>query len=370
MKIYFLFILLLSSIPLFSETLVLKDGTVIKMSLKAQDANTLTYTLKGKDFTIPKSKVRRVVFAKTPEIEEKIAKEEIQKLRQEKSAKKVTKTQEEEQEENRLLDEEIAKAIEEQKKQELLNLSFEERIRRLENEVSSINVATGGNTSKKIMEIEKELKDLQKRTRRIERFLEIDPDLEDYYSKPRSMWSIVWRSALIPGWGLSYGRSEGFSTMYTSMFFISALGGAGYKSSLSGMEKTLNDTLINELVVKPFALSTLAGNISTSTTITNDVANYQSYNTTIRLVKYMQSRDTFNQQVENSEKVITFAVGIYAIQLIHSAIYGYFWEKKIPKSFSEEKASGWKIQISPLARKNQITNTQDYQMELGYRFEF
>ena len=163
MKIYFLFILLLSSIPLFSETLVLKDGTVIKMSLKAQDANTLTYTLKGKDFTIPKSKVRRVVFAKTPEIEEKIAKEEIQKLRQEKSAKKVTKTQEEEQEENRLLDEEIAKAIEEQKKQELLNLSFEERIRRLENEVSSINVATGGNTSKKIMEIEKELKDLQKR---------------------------------------------------------------------------------------------------------------------------------------------------------------------------------------------------------------
>ena len=88
-------------------------------------------------------------------------------------------------------------------------------------------MATGGNTSKKIMEIEKELKDLQKRTRRIERFLEIDPDLEDYYSKPRSMWSIVWRSALIPGWGLSYGRSEGFSTMYTSMFFISALGGAG-----------------------------------------------------------------------------------------------------------------------------------------------
>ena len=78
MKIYFLFILLLSSIPLFSETLVLKDGTVIKMSLKAQDANTLTYTLKGKDFTIPKSKVRRVVFAKTPEIEEKNAKFVIQ----------------------------------------------------------------------------------------------------------------------------------------------------------------------------------------------------------------------------------------------------------------------------------------------------
>lgn len=369
MKILLILILLFSN-QVFSETLVLKDGTIIKMTVKTQDVDNLTYSLKGKEYKVPKSKIRRVVYAKTPELEEKIAKEELQKIKQEKVVKKPTKTQEEEREEARLLEEEIARAIEEQRKQELLNLSFAERIQKLENEISELKIASGQSSSSKIATIEKDVDDLKKRTRRIERFLEIDPDIEEYYNKPRSMWSIVWRSALIPGWGLSYGRSEGFSTMYTTMFFIAAMGGAGYKSSLSGLEKTLNDTLINELVIKPYALSTLAGNISTSTTIASDVANYQSYNTTVRLVKYMQSRDAFNQQIENSEKVIAFAVGIYAIQLIHSAIYGYFWEKKVPKSFSQEKSSGWKIQISPLARKNPITNTQDYQMEFGYRFEF
>ena len=103
------------------------------------------FTLKGKEFKVPKNKVRRVVYAKTPDIEEKITKEELQKLKQEKSAKKTLKTQEEEMEETRLLEEEIAKAIEEQKKQELLNLSFGERIQKLESELSDLKA--GGENS-------------------------------------------------------------------------------------------------------------------------------------------------------------------------------------------------------------------------------
>ena len=202
MKI-FLVLMLISLQNIFSETLVLKDSTVIKMTLKSQDVDTLTYTLKGKEYKVPKNKIRRVVYAKTPELEDKIAKEELLKMKQEKASKKPAKTPEEEQEDNRLLNEEIARAIEEQKRQELLNLSFEERIKRLEQEVSNLNIAAGGNAVTKISEIEKEIADLKTRTRRIERFLEIDEDIEDYYSKPRSMWSIVWRSALVPGWGLS-----------------------------------------------------------------------------------------------------------------------------------------------------------------------
>ena len=84
----------------------------------------------------------------------------------------------------------------------------------------------------------------------------------------------------------------------------------------------------------------------------------------------MQSRDSYNHQVENSDRVVKFAAGIYALQLIHSAIYGYFWAKRTPGKFTEEKSSGWNIQISPLARKNPITNTQDWQMEMGYRVQF
>ncbi len=360
-----------------SETLILKDGTVIKMTLKTQDVDTLTYTLKGKEFKVPKNKVRRVVYAKTPDIEEKITKEELQKLKQEKSAKKTLKTQEEEMEETRLLEEEIAKAIEEQKKQELLNLSFGERIQKLESELSDLKAGGEKGSSTKLATFEKDLDELKKRTRRMERYLDIDPDIEDYYAKPRSMWSLVWRSALIPGWGLSYGRDEGFGTAYTTLFFIAGLGGLGYKSALNDLDNSLNEKFINDFIVKPYALSILrdgAISNSSSTTeianITNNLTTYQTYESTIKFVKYLQSRDTFNQQVENSEKLIAFAVGLYAVQLIHTAIYGYFWAKRIPRNFSEEKSAGWKIQVSPLARRNPLTNTQDYQMELGYRFEF
>ena len=367
---------------LLSETLVLKDGTIIKMTLKAQDVDTLTYTLKGKEFKVPKGKIRRVVYAKTPELEEKIAKEEVQKMKQEKTAKKPTKTKDEEQEEAReearLLEEEIVKALEEQRKQELLNLSFEERIKKLETEVSELKSLTGENAKAKIERMEGDIEDLRKRTRRLEKFLDVDPDIEDYYSKPRSMWSIVWRSALVPGWGLTYGRDSGLGSVYTSLFILTSLGGAGYKASLNSLEKSIDDKLITDLIVQPLLLSTFASaSASTATTATTaaslstDLKNYQnSYNTPIKLYKYLQSKDDFNQQVANADKVLAAAAGIYVLQLIHSAIYGYFWAKRTPRKFSEEKTTGWNIQLSPLARRNPITNNQDWQMDVGYRFEF
>ena len=367
---------------LLSETLVLKDGTIIKMTLKAQDVDTLTYTLKGKEFKVPKGKIRRVVYAKTPELEEKIAKEEVQKMKQEKAAKKPTKTKDEEQEEAReearLLEEEIVKALEEQRRQELLNLSFEERIKKLETEVSELKSLTGENAKAKIERMEGDIEDLRKRTRRMEKFLDVDPDIEDYYSKPRSMWSIVWRSALVPGWGLTYGRDSGLGSVYTSLFILTSLGGAGYKASLNSLEKSIDDKLITDLIVQPLLLSTFASasastatTATTATSLSTDLKNYQnSYNTPIKLYKYMQSKDDFNQQVANADKVLAAAAGIYALQLIHSAIYGYFWAKRTPRKFNEEKTTGWNIQLSPLARRNPITNNQDWQMDVGYRFEF
>ncbi|MBK8397714.1 MAG: hypothetical protein IPL26_21075 [Leptospiraceae bacterium] len=372
MKI-FLVLMLISLQNIFSETLVLKDSTVIKMTLKSQDVDTLTYTLKGKEYKVPKNKIRRVVYAKTPELEDKIAKEELLKMKQEKASKKPAKTPEEEQEDNRLLNEEIARAIEEQKRQELLNLSFEERIKRLEQEVSNLNIAAGGNAVTKISEIEKEIADLKTRTRRIERFLEIDEDIEDYYSKPRSMWSIVWRSALVPGWGLSYGREGVFSSIYSPLFFVSLLGGAGFKASTKSLDKALDDKFLNDFIIQPIVTSTLASSptyTSVNPTIVTDVNNIQNSSSSIKLFKYLQSRETYESQVANSEKLFTFAIGVYAVQLIHSAIYGYFWAQRTPVKFWEEKNSGWKFQISPLVRKNQVIDTQSYQMELGYRFQF
>ncbi|MDX1957277.1 MAG: hypothetical protein SFU98_01825, partial [Leptospiraceae bacterium] len=268
-------IFILSSINLFSETLILKDGSILKVKLKGQDSQNLVYTLKGKDTNISKTKIRKVIYARTPEVENKQIQDELNKLKQEKLSKKKF-TPEEEAEAAKELEEEIAKAIAEQERQERLNLSFEERIQKLENEVGDLKSVSGlSDTGDRLAKLESELKELKSRTRRIEKFLDIDPDIEEYYSKPRSMWSVVWRSALLPGWGLSYARDSS-GVYYSSLFVVSALGGIAYQESISSAERKLDKKIRDDFFVQPLlqgAFVTGLARTASSTTAGNDLLN-------------------------------------------------------------------------------------------------
>ena len=46
-------------------------------------------------------------------------------------------------------------------------------------------------------------------------------------------------------------KTAGLGSVYTSLFIVT-LGGAGYKSSLTSLEKSINDKLITDLIVQPF----------------------------------------------------------------------------------------------------------------------
>jgi hypothetical protein len=364
-------IILLFLIPcfLFSETAILRDGIVIKGKLKSQDVEKIVMIVKGKETVVSKTKLRRFIYAITPEQEEKQTREELAKMKSEKASKTV-KTKEEEQEEERLIEEEIAKALAERDKQERLNLSFEERIKRLESEVIDLkannNLADSGS---RLNKLEEEIKDLKTRTRRMERFLEIDPDLEEYYSKPRTPWSIIWRSALIPGWGLSYGRSS-FGTVYTSLFFISALGVAGIRESVNTLEEKFTDKIINDYVLQPFFVrQAVANTTQTSSTSTSSFDNLLNLNSNIKLYNLYKLQRDIEDQEKATDNLVNGVAGLYALQLFHSAVYSYFWAKKVPDKFdSKTETTSFRIQITP--RVNPLTTQTQADLQASVQFRF
>ncbi len=348
----FLFLLLVC-FSVFSETVIFRDGNTIKGKLKSQDANSLVINIKGKDNIVSKSKIRRVIYAITQEQEEKQVKEELIKLKIEKS-KKVKKTKEEEDAENLELEVEIAKAIEEQEKQEKLNLNFQDRIKLLETDIyklkSENNLEDSGS---KLSKLEEEVRDLKKRTRRIERFLSIDPDIEEYYSKPRSLWSVIWRSTLIPGWGLNYAR-DSFGTMYTSLFFIGAFGYVGLNTNVNSLEQKYNDKLLNDFLIQPFILNqTITSTSSFTVSSRNDFTNLINLNQNTKLFSLYKLQRDVDDEKEAVQSIANGLAGLYVLQLLHSAVVGYFWSKQTIKKFDEDSKTSLRMNLFTDQNKNQ-----------------
>jgi hypothetical protein len=366
LNILIIFIAICSSI--FPETVILKDGTIQKGKVKSQNIDFLVLNIKGKDSNISKAKIRRVIYAITPEQEEKQTKEELAKLKLEKNSK-VKKTKEEEAEEAERINFEITKALEEQEKQEKLNLSFTERIKDLEAQVyelrSNNNLSDSGS---RLNKVEEEVKDLKSRTRRIERFLSIDPDMEEYYTKPRTMWSVVWRSALIPGWGLTYAK-DSFGGIYTSLFLVSGLGAAGMNASVNALEKKFNDKLINDYIIQPYLIRTLSSSSTTPVTAAaqQNLEGLINLNSTNKLFGLYKIQRDIADQKDATTSFNNAVAGIYALQLIHSIIVGYFWARKIPGKLSDIEApkSSLYINMIPPTRLNM---NSEYQLGVNHRF--
>ncbi len=355
---------------LFAETIFFKDGTTKQVKLKSQDSDSVTYLFKGKETKSPKSTIRRIFYAKTPEQENKLAQEELKKWKDEK-AKKIQKTQAQEEEEARQLEEELKAAILEQERQERLNMSFEDRITQLEKNLDQMRSSSGSNDSQKFAQMEKDIADLKKRTRKIENFLGLDPDIEDYYGKPRNFWSPIWRSALLPGYGLAYAKSD-FGPVYTSIFTIVALGAVAYQTSLKTVKNNLDYNLLYNQVLFPAAIETFTQN---STTLTNDnkteIQTLNNLNKNLQIFKYLKSSNDYQTSVDNSEKLVGMVAGIYAIQLIHTAIYSYFWSSRPPQKMNEtDKGTGWKFHYTPNSVKANTAHLPGWNMSVEYWMQF
>ncbi|MDX1958383.1 MAG: hypothetical protein SFU98_07405, partial [Leptospiraceae bacterium] len=145
-------------------------------------------------------------------------------------------------------------------------------------------------------------------------------------------------------------------------------------------ERKLDKKIRDDFFVQPLlqgAFVTGLARTASSTTAGNDLLNtytqFQTFNANSKLIRTLDSRNDLNREEDIANKMLQFAAGVYVVQLIHSAIVGYYWAKKVPKKFSDfetEKKSGWNLQLIPLPRINSTNLTQGMEMRLGYSFEF
>ena len=74
-------------------------------------------------------------------------------------------------------------------------------------------------------------KRLKDRVGRLEEYLELEPEVSEYYSQKRKIGSPLWRSAAIPGWGHIYTNHTFLGSFYNVMFVTLGLAGAGMQNN-------------------------------------------------------------------------------------------------------------------------------------------
>ncbi|XDD50575.1 DUF5683 domain-containing protein [Leptospira sp. WS92.C1] len=177
-KNYFYFFLFLLPSFLFGETIIFKDGSILKGKISSQNAQSVTIkTEDGKLQEISKVRVLKVVY-------KNVSQEEAQKIKKEEEAKLLIQEQKKKEKEDQ-------KKIEEQLVQK--NKEEKEKQSRSEEEVKKANTN-------------------QKEQERLSRIQQ----------KGMNPWDVTRRSAVLPGWGQWTDERKVPAIVFSSLF-VSAL---------------------------------------------------------------------------------------------------------------------------------------------------
>lgn len=130
------------------------------------------------------------------------------------------------------------------------------------------------------------------------------PDFKTHRTGDRNRWSLVWRSALLPGWG--HYKAERKKTAYV----YGALFGTGLAATFFSAQKVTqskadyDQASLNAQILggsSPF----LAGQILTN-----------------------GKRDDYKKAVDDYQKISTATAVVYLIQLVHVYYTGISWEEE------------------------------------------
>ncbi|MCP5502009.1 MAG: hypothetical protein H7A25_19065 [Leptospiraceae bacterium] len=378
---FFFLIFLFFSSSLFSETLIFKDGSYINCRIKNQNVQRVIYEYKGKTHSISKTKVLRIVYTNDPQKAKKEVETELIKLRKnllkqkkESETKKKKEQEEKEKEETRKKEEELQNKLTElQKRLEELEQKGLSETEEHPQEDKFVK-----NTSEEISALKVEIEDLKKRTTRIEKYLELEPDLKDYYGKQRSPWSLVWRSALFPGWGHSYVRKEEIGITYTTLFLsLLVIGGGIYDSGSTALKAASNkeqtDLVQTHLLMNLYEKNqqALLAENPNSTSITA-ISSSDIFSLTFfpKYLKTKAARNTASSLQAKGRATVAAAFGIYFIQIVHAYITGVYWSKRPAILFEEYgslQPSGFQFSLnsdSPQTTKQE----QNYSIHYNYKF--
>ncbi|XDD51505.1 DUF5683 domain-containing protein [Leptospira sp. WS92.C1] len=306
LKIYIAFFLFLIPQLTFAETILFKTGERVYASVIDQDSESVTIIRDGKREKLGKIKILKIIFKEIKDEQEitKIIEAEKKKL-----GKEGKKSDKEEQ---------------------LDTLFLEQMIK------------------------ENSYKIVQKRLALLEKYLEErDGDWEGYISAKRNPWEPVWKSAILPGWGQGYMRQNGWSSIYSTLFFSSLIAYFG----LDAAEKERADSY-NKKIVKTFEqqfTTTLLLGSDPTAAATFDL--YLQLNTVKNIVSLNSIRSDEAGYKNAKHAAIGIAVGIYAIQLVHAYFSGKIWAQNntIQTPTGETVSEGFGIRGNPMVSRD-LTN--------------
>ncbi|WP_162274087.1 LA_0442/LA_0875 N-terminal domain-containing protein [Leptospira tipperaryensis] len=303
---YFLILLSLCFLPwnLMGESLILKDGTIIKGRVTSQNAQTVVIqTEDGKKQEFSKIRILKIVYKDVSQAEVlKIQKEEEAKLAEKEQKKK-------DQEDKKKTEEELAKKNKEE--------------------------------TDKQNKIDKEAKLADANQKEKERLARIQ-------QKGLGPWSVVWRSAVLPGWGQWTHERKNPAIVYSALFFSSLYlvyrENQIYKNSVKDLNHINNPY---ETLIPP-------------PTFSDPVALY------IYSKPFEDQRDRVNQNYHKLQLSVAFTVLVYAANIFDA----YFFHPRFGKSVSNHLI----LDYNPMARLDSTytSNSTSASMEtfwkLGYRF--
>ncbi|MEM7183692.1 MAG: hypothetical protein AAF518_22480 [Spirochaetota bacterium] len=402
----FRFILIfLLSIPTLiqAETIIFTSGKYIECEVLGQTLETVTYKYKGKETKIAKRKVHRIVFDSNPSSAKKTIRKEVALLKRKRKRRRL---------ESKIKDmQEIVDGLE--KRVQFLEIQSEVHLKKLGEELQKELAQVKEQIAKlnKVnTELKKDAKDvddkkttdptpsnatsladskrLKDRVGRLEEYLELEPEVSEYYSQKRKIWSPLWRSAAIPGWGHIYTNHTFLGSFYNVMFVTLGLAGAGMQNNANDIKNSGNRKFQRAALQNLFFQSFLSSTIATATAegtsagITNEqVSLYQNFTTFRDYSKYTDSLKDATVAKRRGNSMLNLAVGIYVIQLVHSYFITKEWVTRPPGKFSDFSSShtsqnkGWRVTWNPtgtLANQKVLSakSLNQGQTTLSYHFLF
>jgi flagellar biosynthesis GTPase FlhF len=277
--------LLLTLIPLqlYADEVILRDGRTLSGTILRQSSSILILRLSsGEEIEIPKRSIDRMRFAPAVEPEEKSEEANADDERLEREARRRLLENQAAAENARRLAEERRAAAEEARR-----LAEEARRMREEEETSASRAAA---RERQVGEV--------------------------------SRGSVLWRAALLPGWGHFRANEDGWGWTYTLGFWLSAATGAYYYNRAESFAKERGNAATYgsdsaRAGQLSFGLAYIVGS-SRSTTVAMQLGPYLFFQGSLQRTE--QTSIDFEHLRQYQRAALTTAAALYVIQLIHAAL--------------------------------------------------
>ncbi|MCE9500307.1 MAG: hypothetical protein K8R21_07405, partial [Leptospira sp.] len=247
-SIAIIFTMLTFSFQLFAETIIFKTGKSIEGKIVKQSPDSIRVLTGNKETNIPKKQIFKVLYNASAQQKKQL---EAQALEASKKEKAVSP-------------------------EELRALELE-RIVALEKELEKLNLEKTQTAPRTDEELREKISQLEKRIQDMEKFVEMKSDWKEYYTRKRSPLDLIWRSAIIPGWGQIYAK-EGFpGGLYTTLFIMGIVAGEGLSVAHDNANQALQKKIFNTFVTQPVVLNSILTGPAASVSGTSSLIFYQTY---------------------------------------------------------------------------------------------